>query len=187
MVEIWARNWYEDRESRVSQAWLEELRKRFRENGTLDLDDLSDIAALTDRQLYRNIQRDSELRISVQNMNKRESRDYLKLYGSLASAQRALLFSESGLDYASLTDEQQKTALKLASNMDPSTIKDSDIAAAGLRIIAAREQFDKRYLYTLRAVTSLGPIPGEHKFSTPLYVPPPKPAPKQQKQPQTGK
>ena len=43
------------------------------------------------------------------------------------------------------------------------------------RVTCSREVIGKRFLYTVKAHTKLGEVPGQARFSTPLYTPPPKP------------
>lgn len=169
-IEMWNRDWYEQRKSRVCQAWLEALRKRFKENGTLDIDDLVDIANLTTEQYYRNIACDKVLRLAGDTAYSRQ--DYFKFYGSLTGGQRAVLFSEAGLGLENLNDSQLETALKLVGRAKIPELEGVDIRQSGIRMAVTRAKSGKAYAYTLRAFTSVGPIPGEATFRTPVYKQP---------------
>lgn len=178
-IEMWNRNWYETRRNRVCLAWLDTLRKRITQNETLDVDDLADVAALTDEQLYTNFSPDRLLRQACSVVWER--RDYLKLYGSLTRDQRALLVSSAGLGFDSLSDSQAAAAVKLAGNLKVPAPQGVDIRTLGLRLTAARAMDGKAITYTMRASSPLGPLPGSYVFRTPVctlpVAPPAPPAP----------
>jgi hypothetical protein len=172
IIELWNLNWYDERDGRLSQAWLETFRRKFRETGTLDIDDLAQLASLTDKQIQRNLSRDRVLRHAVRAVCDR--RDYLKMCGSFTPAQHTLIFSEQGLSFANLTPEQQESILKIVSGQSVSFLESLDLAAIGARVRCAREVDGKRFVYTLKASTDFGDIPGQVRFRTPVYVEPPK-------------
>jgi hypothetical protein len=177
VIELWDANWYDNREARVSKAWLDELRRKFKENGTLDIDDLAQIAALTDGQLGRNISRDEVLRsVSAAVWDKR---DYLKIYAALSSPQRSLLLSDAGIAYPDLSPDQQRSMMKLVLGQSVPFLESPDLAGLGVRVSCAKESEGKRFIYTFKAYTSLGQIPGQYRFRTPVYVEPPKPPDKE--------
>jgi hypothetical protein len=175
VIEFWDANWYDEREARVSKAWLEDLRRKLRETGTLDIDDLVPIAALTDGQIRRNFVNDEVLTCAAETACSR--RDYLKIYASLALSQRSMLLSGSGLAFTDLTPEQQQSVMKLILGANMPSLRSLDLAALGIRITCTRETQDRRFIYTLKAYTNLGPIPDQAHFRTPLYIEPPKPDP----------
>lgn len=170
VIELWDTNWYDNRNARVSKAWLEELRRKLRENGTLDIDDLAQVAALTVEQISKNFGRDDVLECVCQTVY--ANRYYLRIYTSLSPAQRSVLFSESGLAFTDLTPEQQQPIMKLVLGTSASFIQNTDLASLGIRITCTREPDGKRFVYTLKAYTNLGPVPDQARFRTPLYTPP---------------
>lgn len=174
VVELWDANWYDKRQARVSKAWLAMMGARFRANGTLDIGDLAEIASLTTPQVGT-VGRDDVLKAVVFTVF--DKRLYLKLYAGLNASQRAGLFSEEGMSFAELADDQQQAALKLVTGQDLPLLSNLDLSGIGVRITCTKESIGKRFLYTLKAYTSAGPIPGQTRFSTPLYVAPPKPPP----------
>lgn len=173
VIEIWDLSWYDKRSARISKVWLEELRRKFKSNGTLDLDDLSQIASLTDPQLYGNIARDKVLRPVYLEIS--QKRDYLKTYASLTVPQRSMLSSDFGLSFASLTPQQQQAAIKFLAGIEAPQLQTLDLASLEPRITLARERHRNgvSITYTLRAFTNLGQIPGQSRFTTPPYVAPP--------------
>ena len=172
-IELWDVNWYDNREARVSNAWHERMRKKFQEAGTLDIDDLAEIATLSLRQLNRNIDNDSVLKYVREIIWKQ--RNYLKIYNSLTSAQRLILLSNSGMAFTDLTPDQQQSVMKLILGRSAPDIENLDPANIGLRITCTKETQGKRFIYTLKGYTSLGEIPGQYRFRTPVYIAPPKP------------
>lgn len=165
VIEMWSRRWYDGRDRRVSLAWLERLKNTFKTTGTLDIDDLAEIAQLKDSQFW-NVCSESLLRPAYYCIQ--YHRDYLKFFITLNSTQRALLFSEPGLAFTSLTPDQQQSVLKIASGKDTSALGEGALPDIGLRISASRVQDGKRYIYILRVFTRFGQIPGEYKFRTPI-------------------
>ena len=172
IIEIWNADWYEARESRVSKVWLERLIERYRTNGTLDIDDLADIALLRDEQLNGKMMGNDYLRSAMSMVCSK--RDYLRIYASLNPTQRELLFSESGLSFADLLPAQQQLALKLMAGKYLPAIAGLDPSRIGLRIYCAKEMDQKRFSYTFTAACNFGPIPGDYSLRTPIYVEPPK-------------
>ncbi len=175
-VEFWNADWYDRRNARVSKRWLAAMAARFRANGTLDIGDLTEIASLTDAQVGT-VARDDELKAAVYKVF--EKRLYLKLYAGMGASQRAALMSEDGMSFADLTEDQQQSAMRLLMGQSVAQLPNLDMSALGLRITCTKESISqRRFLYTFKAYTFAGPIPGQARFSTPLYVPPPKPTPK---------
>jgi hypothetical protein len=173
VIELWAMDWYDRRQTRVSKAWLESLRRQLTKTGTLDIDSLAEIAQLTDDQFYKNISDDSILGCtSGKVVSKRE---YLKLYASLSADQRQCLFSDAGLAFSGLSQGQQQAIVRIVTGMNAPALSGLDLAGLGARVCCVRESFGKQYVYTMQAYTNLGQIPGLYRFRTPLYVEPPKP------------
>lgn len=170
-IELWDLNWYDSRDARVSKVWLAALRRKFKENGTLDIDDLCDIASLTNTQFFKNIRDDSVLAPAGRTVEFR--REYLRIYGALTPLQRSQILSEQGLSFASLTADQQASLLKLVSTQSVPFLQTLDLAGIGAGVKCTKEANGKQLVYTLRGYTALGEIPDQVHFRTPLYVAPP--------------
>lgn len=179
-LELWKRDWYWWRGTRVSQAWLAQKRKIFKENGTLDLDDLADIASLTDEQLAFNICDDPVLCQCDRLINKRWQ--FLKLYNQLSSQQRTALLSENGLAFSDISSDLQNSIINTIHKMNYNLPDWLDLFRLKLRAVCTRELVGKHYVYTFQAVTGNGNIlSGDYIVSTPEYVEPPKDANKETK------
>lgn len=173
VIEIWDTNWYQGRQARVPKTWLEALRRKLKTTGTLEIDDLADIAQLTNSQFYRNFSRDEVLRCVADSLG--SAREPLCLYAALNSDQRSVLMSPAGLPFAALTPQQQESALKLILGTSVPALETSDIAKLGARVVCTREAHARQIMYAFTAVTKAGPFPGRLRFATPLYEEPPKP------------
>ena len=174
VIELWSYDWYDRRKARVSKVWLEGLRQRFKTNGTLDLDDLADMAGLTDAQIGKNISNDDVLQYAAGTVCS-SKRDYLKIYSSLTSGQRSLLMSDDGIAFSDLSPSQQQSIIGLVAGTSVPLVQSLDLAGLGACITCTRQAVGKQYVYTLQASTKFGRIPGQYRFRTPLYVEPPKP------------
>jgi hypothetical protein len=170
VIELWDVSWYEKRLGRIPNAMRERLRKKMRETGTLEIDELAEIASLTDEQFRWSISEDNILRYAVFDIH--DKRDYLKMYASLTPSQRSMMFSDAGLAYESLTADQKQSALKLLAGENSPLLDNLDISAVGARIMCSKENKGKRIVYTFTASTRFGDIPGKCRLKTPLYVAP---------------
>ncbi|MEN6356526.1 MAG: hypothetical protein ABFD83_05505 [Armatimonadota bacterium] len=170
VIELWDVHWYDIREGRIANALRERLRKKFQDTGTLDIDDLAEVASLNDEQIRRSITNDDILRFAVDTMWKQ--REYLKIYASFAAAQRSMLFSDAGLAYGSLNPGQQQSIAKLMMGISSPLLVNLDIASSGARITCTKQTNGKRFIYTFKACTNFGDIPGEYHLRTPVYVDP---------------
>lgn len=178
VVEMWDTNWYDSRNARVSKVWLEELRHKFQQNGTLDLDDLAQIAALTDEQYRRNILDDPILKYASYTIGFTSSRrQFLKLYASLSQLQKFSIFGESGLGFHELNPQQQASVISLASGLSLSHIDTLDLASLGARVFGTREVDNGRFSYAFGTILRGVEIPGRYRFRTPRYTAPPQPPP----------
>lgn len=103
LVTLEDRRWFEKRSWEVPEDWLEEWHTRIKE-GTMDFEDIVDIACLTDPQIMNTIRLDSALgSLTLQLIRNRQ---ILRLYAVLTEPQRRMLFAKEGLDSTQLTDEQ---------------------------------------------------------------------------------
>ncbi len=170
VIELWDVNWYEKRLGRIPNAMRERLRKKMRETGTLEIDELAEIASLSDEQFRWSILEDSILRYAVFDIH--DKRDYLKMYASLTPSQRSMLFSDAGLAYESLTADQRRSALKLLTGENSPLLDNLDISAVGARVMCTKESKGKRFVYTFTSSTRFGDIPGKCRLKTPFYEDP---------------
>ncbi len=167
VLEFRDRDWFRKRAFQIPESWLEPWRKHFRENETLDMDDLSQIAALDEKQFWDNILPDDTLGSRKLAEINCFNGYLLRLYGSLTDQQRQMLFAPTGLDVTLLDSRQRLLAEKLfAGNPAFSTNPDIRINLSGTR--SAKE---KLFEYEFRAAADdLAPM--EWNFTTPTYVPP---------------
>lgn len=112
IVEVRARQWYEARQSQIPEAWLERWRQIFRSAGTLDIDYLSEMAALTWPQIVWNVLCDRVLTCG-KGHNSALARALqpdsgLGTYGKLTRRQRAYTYTERGLDLMAIPDWQSR-------------------------------------------------------------------------------
>lgn len=173
-IEMWSRNWYDKRAGRISKAWLASLRKRLEENGTYDIDDLAEIAQLTEEQRSANWRK---IFAHAEQGNYHNAMECLRLYASLDAEQREALFSAGGVSFADMTLYQKTALMEMLESQDVKGLQSPDLTAVGARVRASIERRGTRYVYTFTASTTLGPIPGKLRLWTPKYVPPPPPKP----------
>lgn len=175
IIEYRDRYWFRKRSLQIPEEKLEGWRQRLKKNGTLDIDDLSQIAMLTNDQYFANITEDEVL-----NQNSASDASFiatifcgpLRLYACLDETQRKMLFSEKGFQFASLPLEKQSEAsrgLFIKWMMEDPQFRLDD----SVMIHASKAQKGKRYEYTF-TVTMDGKEPIEHKFITPEYKEPEK-------------
>ena len=108
-LEFRNRYWFKKRSLQIPESYIEPWRAHFKENGTLEIDDLAQISALTGEQdKYEvNINGDEVLgNESMRQAINARSRKALPFYDSLSREQRAALLSNEGLSQDSLTPEQ---------------------------------------------------------------------------------
>ena len=166
VLEFRCRDWYVHRMAQIPEAWLEEWRTALKEEGTLDIDHLSQIAMLTIEQLNVNFRTDEVLARCVVSSR----RDMLRFYAALNDQQKAMLSSESGLDLAYLSAEQWVYAQSLISRRSP-----THLAAPDVRLAAylTREPYkEKAYSYTLTVTSTDDVDPLQLTLYTPVYKEP---------------
>jgi len=97
------REWFEKRSWAVPEDWLMYWRKAARDDA-LQLDDIVDIACLTDGQIEHTIRHDEDL--SYHSWTLIENKELLRLYAVLTASQKQALLTKEGLNLASLNDKQ---------------------------------------------------------------------------------
>lgn len=148
VIEFRDKRWFQKRAAQIPQAWIDKWRKKFKEAGILDLDDLAQIVALTDEQFKENIAEDDLLKRSGAPEMFRLARGVIKLYGSLGPAERIALFTEDGLGLESLSAEQLGLLREMMSLHNPLFLQRDP---ASLTLTASRLRFPHklRYLFTI--------------------------------------
>jgi len=186
VIEFRDKNWFKKRAAQIPEAWIQGWRDTLKNTGTLDINDLAQIAALTFEQFQTNISDDDDLmRSSITGLIMR-SRDMLRAYGSLGDTQQAAIFSEDGLNLRSLTPEQWQQIEKLINQRNGLFLQNNE---STLLLRGRRNQQNKCYEYKFTLSTSEELTPIEWSFTTPEYKEPPE-KPKTEdkpKQPAAGK
>lgn len=174
VLELWSSDWHELRESRVSKVWLEAMKNKLKTNGTLDIDDLAQIAALTDAQ-YSRVVKDDVMCCLAGGLDS-DALDFMRIYALFSTDQRLAVFSETGLPFGSLTAEQQGAIMKKLKAWPIPVLPSIDLNRVGMCIFGTKERQGKSWVYKLGAAVGGMRIPGEYELKTPVYVPPvPKP------------
>ncbi len=172
VIELWDRNWFRKRAAQVPDAWLENWRNEMTKTGTLSIDNLAQIAQLTQEQIDANIVHDSVLShcSSVVQIN----REMLRLWNALSSSQRTAMLTESGLDLAILSADQWAQAENTLKAKLGSSMPGGDQSIA---ICCSRKPLENRYDYRFTLRTD-GPDPVViAEFGTPPYYAPEAPKP----------
>jgi len=170
VIELHDRDWFRKRSAQIPEAWLESWRKALKANKLLDLGELSQIAQLTTEQFWANVRPDKVLGNLGIEFAIAENADILNLYGRLDKQQRALIFTTTGL------------SLDLV-NIDQSL----QWTQAGSRLVGIREKHGKQTTYTFSVVTLSGGTNGiQRKIECPMYIPPAKEKPKDEKSQPAG-
>ena len=154
MLEIHSRDWYRKRTAQIPDARLHAWREALMTKGTLSLEELSQIAALTPEQLTVNIDQDEVLGSSgiYQSLIVSDNRDLLALYAALDSRQRESLFTDQGLSLELLADGSSTAARR---------IKGECSASGGKLCLAGRlEKRDGSECYTFKIIDSSGKLAG---------------------------
>lgn len=106
VLEFRDRNWFRKRTLQIPDAWLNRWRDELKTTGTIGLDNLSQIAQLTQEQLSANVMYDDDFRASNLAGIVVAGREPLRFYASLQSDQRSALLTDFGLDAATLSPDQ---------------------------------------------------------------------------------
>lgn len=168
MLEFRDRDWFRKRAVQIPEAWLEPWRENFRKQGTLDLNDLSQIAALDEKQFWSNILPDETL--GTRDLAQLIALDgsLLRLYGLLNSQQQQIIFTPLGLNLKSLGSRQWAEVEKLVGG-NPALLKNPD---AQIILTGTRSVNEKLLEYDFKVTSADSSSPMEWKFLTPTYIPP---------------
>jgi hypothetical protein len=176
VIELRDRNWFKKRAAQLPEERLEAWRQELIKTGTLDIDSLAQIAQLDQEQLMANIYPDETLRGCLSSYY--SAKDVLRLYATLTQNQRAALFADTGLDLASLSQDQFAMVDKL---IRAKHSQDLD-ANVPISVVCERKAFDKTYRYSVSLIVDGQKGSSEWLIMTPAYTPPPPP-----KDPKTAK
>ena len=190
-LELHSRDWFRKRDTLVPEARLEAWRKAFKERGTLDIDELAQIAMLTPEQILANVPDDDVLGHVGLEWTVSGNRDLLSLYAGLNAQQKAMVFTEQGLG------ERQGLKLDSITNTNDGLNIDTGLSMRrrtlqvaskdGLRLVGIREKHGKQTTYTFSVVTLSGGTNGiQRKIECPVYIPPAKEKPKDEKSQPAG-
>ncbi len=166
VIEFRDRKWYEKRAALIPEAWLETWREKLKKTGTLDLDDLAQIASLTPEQFRTNLAEDEVLSRANLTGTYYGGRDALRLYAVLSESQQAAIFTPGGIDMRGLTPEQWALAEKLISSKNAGYLTSRE---ATFMLSATRTKRDKQWEYAMTITTSDGLEPLKWSMTTPLY------------------
>lgn len=169
-VEFRDRKWYRKRAAQIPDAWLEVWRESLKKNGTLSLDELAEIAVLSNDQISMNISPDPELQAADVSETVTANQDTLVLYAGLTEAQRKMLFTDDGLDCQALTPEQSTQVRSLISLLDAQLLEDADTPVILTAIRTQNKNGRTKYVFT--AAVGEADKPLEWSFQAPRYIAP---------------
>jgi hypothetical protein len=181
-LELHSRDWFKKLDTLVPEAKLESWRKAFKDQGYLDIGDLSQIVLLTSDQMTCNVTDDDILGSGDLTSAVLRNSDVLTLYANLNDDQRALLFSDTGLDTEHGLSVDLAAGPVEVSAMHPLGVSDPSILGVenvdGLRLVGTREKHEKQTKYSFSLLKQSGEASGNTRtFETPLYRPPKEPTP----------
>ena len=172
-LEFNSRDWFRKRDTIIPEAKLEDWRKALKERGTLDLDELAQIAMLRREQVVNmfgdDVLGDAFLTVAC-------NRDLLRLYTVLDAQQQAMIFTAEGLS------EKQGLDLDSITNFSNRSMSMRDFGASSwiLRAAAKEEprlvgtcmKQEKQTMYMFTIVTSSGDTAWIWNIKCPIYEPP---------------
>ena len=175
ILEFRDRDWFRKRNAQIPQAWIDAWKDTLKRTGTLDINDLAQIAMLTQEQFNVNIMTEDDLvRCKLPGLIYPNS-DLLKFYAGLTEAQRIAVFALSGLDMSTLTAEQWKLAEKTITRRGRDYLRDTE---SHLTLAGTVSSKDGRFEYNFTVSTSGDLQPIKWTLLTPQYQEPPKEQPK---------
>ena len=166
VLEFRDKMWYKKRAAMIPQAVIKAWRDKLKKTGTLDIDDLAQIANLTFEQFRMNVASEKDLSRTTLMPLYFSSRDILRLYGALSETQRAMLFANEGLDLHSLSPEQWVLAAKIISARNSTYLSLGDVP---IIMTAKAEAVGKQVAYSI-TISTEGLDPIRYNFTTPAYV-----------------
>lgn len=162
-IELRDRHWFRKRSLEIPEAWLDKWRQTLKKTGTLEIDDLADIAALVGAkaQYAMNIDTDPVLNIESMKWTIQMYIPFLRLYAGFTAPQRSALYTAEGLDLSTLSADQKQAAKAAVPQWG---------GESGLRVMGTRKKADgKQSVY---AFVATGGASVAH-VTTPKYGPAP--------------
>ena len=104
VLEFRDRHWFVKRARQLPDAWLDKWRTKLKTGGSVDIDDMAEIAALSEQRIEASVGPDDDLRDLAFRI--KSDREILCLYASLTQTQREALLTDAGLDVRALTPRQ---------------------------------------------------------------------------------
>lgn len=144
LIEFQCKSWLAERAIMIPDAWLEKWRKKLKETGYLDIDDMAQIAVLRWDQFVANLAYDPDLY-----RHPTDKRDVLRFYASLDDARRQMLFTPKGITLGDLTEEQAARAVDCVVQRDAALL---EAVVKDTRFIGVSSQDRERTIYTIKAV-----------------------------------
>lgn len=165
VIEFRDRGWFRKRSAQVPEAWLEPWRAALRDTGTLNIDQLSQMACLNDEQAHENIYCDGVLNADgLMNILFNQG-DLLKAYACLDDLQQSAVFSDVGLQLAMVSPDKWPTVARMF-RFKPLFNANPD---AGITLIGKLQKAGKLISYTVTASTPVDTSPIKWQFTTPCY------------------
>lgn len=113
IIEFRNREWFRKRGVQVPDEWIDKWRSGFRKTGYLSVDDYAQMAALSSEQIEENLMTDKVFgKVDMYGWDLINYRDVLRLYASLDSNQRKMIYSPAKLNVDVLSPDQNQTLLK---------------------------------------------------------------------------
>ena len=164
-IEFRDKKWYSKRLAQIPQAWIDKWAETLKKTGTLDISDLSDIALLTKEQFNLNISQDEPFsRLDMSAIF--GTREFLKFYAVLTENQRALIFTEMGLNLKELPQALRLQIEKLINSHTLFTENpDAQIVMNG-----TRKQKNKQFEYSFEVTKTDDMKPMDWQLTTPKYL-----------------
>lgn len=165
-LEFRDRDWFWKRSLQIPEAWIEPWRQTALNTGTLDIESLAEIAELSNPQVITNVENDEvlgghgDLSGTIG-----ENRYLLRWYDHLDASQKMQLFTKSGINLQTGTNDQLDYVKKMLW-MYPNVLANLDITA---RIFASRTKQGDQYLYRFYMTPTDDSKPIEWKFTTPKF------------------
>ncbi|MCL5104127.1 MAG: hypothetical protein M1133_08430 [Armatimonadetes bacterium] len=174
VIEFRDRDWHLKRCALISDAQIAKWRDNLKKNGILDIDDLVEIAALNEVQVWVNIIGDDDLYRSTDlyaafGRPGFRVRDMLKIYGAFSNKQKSAVFSANGLNPATLSPDHWRQLEKLIAQRSASLLQSQDEV---LTLRATRTNEGKRFRYKFAISSSADTSSLDWAFMTPEYKEP---------------
>ena len=190
VVELIDNNWFAKRKEQIPEAWLLHWQGVFKKTGTLDINELASIAALSKEQYFANVANDDTL-TNRQGQDSEfhrkiggnlEVRSLLAFYEVLTPRQQKMIFSVHGLDLLGIRpDKREAVENYLGAPTESNSPLNPANGVVQLSLIGERRPQGKQFDYSFVLKTDTGNGLKETKrvsFTTPVYIAPKREEPK---------